>query len=91
MAANVGSGGGGMGGGGGGYYGGGGGNVGGGGGGSGFLQGTLTSASTTAASGVTPGNSGDSVRNGAGDVTAVGSAGTGGVAQGSPGRVYMTL
>jgi hypothetical protein len=57
-----------LGGGGGGYYGGGGGNVGGGGGGSGYYKTSspVSSGLTTAGTNATPGNSGDSLRSGAG-------------------------
>jgi hypothetical protein len=77
-------------GGGGGYYGGGGGGSGGSGdgsaagGGSGYIGGTgITSATTTAGSGLTPANNSDSVRGSAGSPVAL--------SNGNPGLVYITL
>lgn len=76
----------GMGGGGGGYFGGGGGNVGGGGGGSGYIDTSdsdITNEVTTAGSNATPGDSGNSRRNGAGQ-------GGAGQSLGTDGRFYMS-
>ena len=76
-----------MGGGGGGYFGGGGGNVGGGGGGSGYIDTSdsdITNEVTTAGSFSTPGDSGNSRRNGAGQ------GGTGSGQSGTDGRFYMS-
>jgi trimeric autotransporter adhesin len=74
-----------LGGGGGGYFGGGGGNVGGGGGGSGYFKsGTVSSATLTAGSGSTPGNSADSDRSGSG------TGGTGST-NGSDGRARIAF
>ena len=72
-------------GGGGGYFGGGGSNVGGGGGGSGYFKsGTVSSATLTAGSGATPGNSADADRSGAG-------AGGSGSTNGTDGRARIAF